>query len=100
MKHPIDMAIETGIAVGIIAAFDYLYNTSGDAFALEVFGEDHHPDYLHEKALQYAESPSRAFRHLDGVHTIKMVMAIRSKSAAEAHDLFIRAKAEFEAAQQ
>jgi hypothetical protein len=58
--------------VGVLALASYTYNTSGDKFVLDVYGKEHHPNYLAEKAEEYAESSARAISRLDNANLVKL----------------------------
>lgn len=43
----------------------YQYNTSGMSFFRDIFGEDHHPDYVQEWVELWCRSHARAIGKLD-----------------------------------
>lgn len=54
------------------ALMAYMYNTSGVQFALDIYGEEAHQEYLGEKADLYSKSPVRAIGYLDDAHFRKL----------------------------
>lgn len=74
--------------VGAWAMVDYIYNTSGDKFAADVFPGSH-PSYQNEKAMAWGDSPVRAMGFLDHIHRERLFAAVRQRAEHVKHRLVI-----------
>ncbi len=73
--------------VGAWALALYLYNTNGEQFVRDVFG-DVHPSYAAEKAEAFGLSPLRAIGFLDNERRARLLAVARERhGAAAAGDL-------------
>lgn len=65
---------------GAWAMVSYIYNTSGDQFARDAYGEEHHPSYLAEKASTWASSPARALGFLGAEQRARIFTKVRKEA--------------------
>lgn len=66
---------------GAWAMVSYIYNTSGEEFARDAYGEDAHPSYLAEKAETWAASPVRAMGFLDAKGRARIFAKVSEEAA-------------------
>lgn len=71
-----DLFIKVAVKQGMLAMVSYLYNTNKDQMVRDVYGDDIHPSYFHEKLQLFCDSPIRAIGFLDEEHRDKLFDAV------------------------
>lgn len=78
---------------GAMAILTYLYNTSPMRMVEDVYGTEHHQDYLDEKAKLFRERPVYAIGMLDTEHRHRLFrIALERHRAAENRERLARLK--------
>lgn len=63
---------------GCLAMLNYIYNTSGEKFAEDIFPGRAEP-YMAEKAQSWGNSPARAIGFLDQDNKLKLFVIIKER---------------------